>query len=263
MAGLHALLKDIKPIGGGYHARISDDWRQGRTAYGGLTSGLALAATQMKFPDLPPLRSAQINFIGPVTEDPVITPTLLRRGRNVTSVRTDMHCGDKIVASIMFIFGGPRDSSLSATFAAPDAPAPEDCQPFTPPALKKLVPPFFLKFDTRLISGSRMVSGAADGYIRCWSRHEDADSRSGIVSLLTLGDVLPPAATPTFKTYGPVSSVNWQMNFLSGITTADGWWHVETRQTAARDGYSSQVMRFWNHAGDLVAEGMQSVAIFV
>lgn len=263
MAGLQALINEIKPAGGGYKAHISDDWRQGRTAYGGLTSGLALAVTQKAFPDLPPLRSAQINFIGPVTEDPVITPTLLRQGRNVTSVRTDMYCGEQIVASIVFIFGGARESHLLATLPAPQAPPPADCEPFTPSQAESFVPSFFLRFDTKLIAGHRPAVGVDEGYIRCWSRHHDASSREGIVSLLTLGDVLPPAAMPTFKTFGPVSSVNWQMNFLSDVTTADGWWHVETRQTAARDGYSSQVMHFWNHAGDLVAEGMQSVAIFI
>ena len=40
-------------------------------------------------------------------------------------------------------------------------------------------------------------------------------------------------------------------------------WHIETKQTAAKDGYSSQIMRYWNQNGLLVAEGMQFVAIFV
>ena len=263
MAGLHDLIDSITTVDGGYLAAIDESWRQGRTVYGGLTSGLALAAAQLAFPDLPPLRSAQINFIGPVTEDPVITPILLRQGRNVTSVRTDMHCGDKLVATIVFIFGSSRESHVSATLPAPTAPAPDDCELFTPPQAEKFVPKFFLCFDTRFITGGRPASGMKDGYIRAWARHKDPASRDGAASFLTLGDVLPPAAAPTFKTFGPLSSVNWQMNFLADIQTTDGWWHVETKQTAARDGYSSQIMRFWNMKGDLVAEGMQSVAIFV
>jgi acyl-CoA thioesterase len=62
---------------------------------------------------------------------------------------------------------------------------------------------------------------------------------------------------------GPVSSVNWMINFLGEPETEDGWWHIETKETATANGYSSQIMRFWNASGDLVAEGMQSVAIFV
>jgi acyl-CoA thioesterase len=45
--------------------------------------------------------------------------------------------------------------------------------------------------------------------------------------------------------------------------TEDGWWHVETDLTAAQGGYASQVMRIWNTEGELVVEGVQSVAIFV
>lgn len=263
MAGLQQIIDTMKEASGGYGASIPEGWRQGRTVYGGLTSGLLLAATQKAFPDLPPLRSAQINFIGPVTEDPVITPVLLRQGRNVTSVRADMHCAEAVVATCVFNFGGTRDSHVSASLPAPDAPNPDSCEAFTPQQAEKFVPVFFLRFETKLLAGGRPVSGASDGYVRCWSRHQDPASREGPISFLTIGDVLPPAATPTFKQVGPVSSMNWQLNILADITTTDGWWHVETRQTAARDGYSSQVMRYWNTDGVLVAEGLQSVAVFV
>ena len=140
---------------------------------------------------------------------------------------------------------------------------PAEYDLFTPPGLEAAVPSFFLNFDTRLVEGQRPVSGADEGYIRVWSRHKDSASRTGAAAFLTLGDVLPPAAMPTFSKFGPVSSVNWQMNILQDAVTKDGWWHVETRQTAARGGYSSQIMRFWNTSGDLVAEGIQNVAIFV
>ena len=244
-------------------AQIPESWRQGRTAYGGLTTGLALSAVMTAFPGLPPLRSVQMTFVGPVTVDPVFTPVILRRGRNVTSVRVDASIDAQIVATAVFIFGGARESTVSAECPAPDAPPPEACEPFTPPEIENLVPSFFLRFDTRLVAGARPTSGAKEGYIRVWSRHKDEASRDGAASFLTIGDVLPPAAMPTFKTFGPVRSVNWQVNVLRPITTENGWWHVETRQTAAQDGYSSQVMRYWNTNGNLVAEGMQSVAIFV
>ena len=39
---------------GGYKSTIPDNWRQGRTAYGGLTAGLSLVAAQKQFPDLRP-----------------------------------------------------------------------------------------------------------------------------------------------------------------------------------------------------------------
>ena len=57
--------------------------------------------------------------------------------------------------------------------------------------------------------------------------------------------------------------MSWIFNVLMDVpATEDGWWHIESKLTAARGGYSSQVMRIWNTDGKLVVEGLQSIAIF-
>lgn len=262
--GYRALANGLTEVKGGYSGHIPEPWRQGRTVYGGLTAGLALAAAQKQFPYLPPFRSATINFIGPVTDNPVFTSRILRQGRNVTSVETEARVGNAIVGTCIFIFAGLRESNISANCRAPHAPPPKECGPLTPKAFRKYVAEFFHRFDTRLIAGKRPMSEASEGYIRTWSRHADPASRDGIGSLLTLGDVLPPAASPMFTKMGPISSINWMFTVLTDDPqTQDGWWHIETKLTAARGSYSSQVMRIWNTEGELVAEGMQCVAIFV
>lgn len=264
MTGFRHIAEALQERDGGYLFDIPDNWRQGRTAYGGLTAGLSLIAAQRQFSDLPPLRSLMINFIGPVTENPVFKSRLLRQGRNVTSIETQALIGEDVVATTTFIFGAARTSDLSVQHPAPEAAAPEGCELFTPEFAKPFVPVFFHNFDTRLIAGSRPMSGAEEGYARTWSRHIDESSRQGLASLVTIGDVLPPAALPMFKKMGPVSSVNWMFNVLvDEPVTRDGWWHIETKLTAASGGYASQVMRYWNSDGVLVAEGMQAVAIFV
>lgn len=260
----HALSKALSESDVPRTITVPTDWRQGRTAYGGLTLGLSYQAARQDVPNLAPLRSVMINFIGPVTGDPVFTSRILRQGRNVTTVEVEVKSEEAIVASTTFVFGASRESELSVGFPAPDAPAPEACELFTPEFAKPFVPVFFHKFDTRLIAGKRPMSSAKEGYIRVWSRHTDVDSRDGLASFLTLSDVLPPAALPMFNKMGPVSSVNFMLNILvDNPKTQDGWWHAETKLTSAQGGYASQVMRFWNTDGVLVAEGMQSVAIFV
>ena len=62
-------------------ARVPDTWMQGRTAYGGLSAALALEAAIRSQPDLPPLRSAQIAFVGPLAGEVTVETRLLRRGR--------------------------------------------------------------------------------------------------------------------------------------------------------------------------------------
>jgi len=248
--------------GGGYRVDIPPHWKQGRTAYGGLTSALMLAAARKGFDDLPPLRSALINFVGPVTDSPLLTAKVERKGRNVTSVSAGASIGEQAVGRAEFLFGATRTSNVNLDFPAPPADAPEEAEAFTPDAAKDIVPQFFHNFDTRLIAGARPMMGD-EGYIRTWSRHKDPASRSGVESLLCIGDVLPPAAMPLMRNFAPVSSMSWIFNLLTDDPqTRDGWWHVEARLTAANGGYSSQVMRIWNTDGELVVEGMQSIAIF-
>ncbi len=262
--GFQALADGLEARDGSYLGYIPEPWRQGRTAYGGLTAGLCLTAAQKQFPDLPPFRSASINFIGPVSGPPHFTSRLLRQGRNVTSVETLAKVGDDVVANTTFIFGGLRESAISVAYPAPDAPLPDACELFTPPEARGFAPEFFNRFETRVIQGARPMSGASEGYIRTWSRHTDPASREGAASLLTIGDALPPAASPLMAKIAPVSSVNWLFTVLTDEPqTQDGWWHLETKLTAATGGYSSQVMRIWNMEGELIAEGLQCVTIFV
>lgn len=260
--GWNNIRSTMQGDGDAISAPIPDHWRQGRTCYGGLTAALMYEAALQQVEDLPPLRSAIVNFVGPVTDTPVLTSELLRRGRNVTNVSSSADVGEQCVGRADFLFGASRTSEVSVDFPAPEAPPPEECELFTPEFAKPMVPVFFHNFDTRLIAGERPMMGK-DGYIRTWSRHMDPASREGTGSLLCLADVLPPAALPLIRNMAPVSSMSWIVNILSDKPeTEDGWWQVESRLTAARGGYSTQVMRIWNTAGELVVEGMQSIAIF-
>ncbi len=243
---------------------IDDMWRQGRTAYGGLTAGLSIAAAQRDFTDLPPLRSMQVSFVGPVTNTPMFETRLLRQGRNVTSIDVKAISEDTAVSSGTFMFGASRSSTIQQYLPMLDSPPPEDCQSFHSKENMAFVPGFTHHFDMMMIEGDRPFSGSERGYIRCWTRHKNPDCWNDLDSFICLGDVLPPAAFPMFTTMGPISSMNWQMNILGdNVTTDDGWYQIESILNAATGGYCSQLMRFWNRKGDLIAEGMQSVAVFV
>lgn len=241
-----------------------ENWRQGRTAYGGFTAALLLDATRRAHPDLPPLRSMLVDFTAPVTDAPSITTEVLRAGRNVTTINARAMVGGGVAAQATLAFGAAQNSELRVDCPAPEAPAPEDTEPFFPPNMTRAPVRFFDNFEVRLIAGARPFSGATRGYARVWARHRDPAARGGIVPLVCMADLLPPAAFPMLKTIGPNSSITWICNILTETTqSGDGWFMIETDLTAARDGYSTQVMRMWNRDGELVAEGMQSVIIFV
>lgn len=241
---------------------IPDDWKQGRTAYGGLSAAFLLEKVRFDFPDLPPLRSVIVNFTGPVTDHPILSTAVLRQGRNVTTAYATAEIDGHIVCTATFSFGASRDSTIRVDAMADDVPIPDQVPSFFPPGTEKFAPAFTRHFETKLIEGGRPMSGAERGYIRCWCRHRDTQAQSGEAALLAIGDMLPPAALPMLKHFAPVSSMTWMCNFLGHTDTEDGWYMLDSDLTAARDGYSSQVMRIWNRRGELIADGMQSVTIF-
>ncbi len=261
---LATLLAAMTPQEDGFAAPLTTNWKQGRTAFGGLTAALLLEAARRSVPDLPPLRSALIDFTGPVTEPGVFTAGLLRRGRNITTVEAHARIGAQVVGTGNFSFSSARDSAIRVDRPAPAAPAPEDTPQMIPDFAKPMAPGFHQNFDIRLIEGAMPGMGATRGYLRGWARHRDPASRDGVVSQLCIGDILPPAVFPLFPQMGPNSSVKWIFNRTdTDLTTEDGWWQVESEVTAAGDGYSSQTMRMWSSDGRLVADGMQSVIVFV
>ena len=261
---LAAAFAAATPTDGGLRYPVPENWAQGRTAYGGFSAAMLLDAARRGQGDLPPLRSALINFTAPVSGQPVVGTELLRQGRNVTTINARARDGQAVTAQGTFSFGAAQDSHVSAGCPAPEAGRPEDTEPFLPPHVPRPPARFFENFDVRLIAGHRPFVGADRGHTRVWARHHDVESRDTIEGLLCIADLLPPAVFPMLTRIGPNSSMNWICNFLSERPdTRDGWWMIETDLTAAQDGYSSQVMRIWNTDGDLVVEGMQSVIVFV
>lgn len=249
---LMALLAAIDSDAG---VTIPDTWLQGRTAYGGLSAAIALTAALQAYPDLPPLRSAQIAFIGPLggTVRPHVTQ--LRRGRTAAFVQCDLFAGDALGLRALFIFMHAQDSHVDRP-APVRADLPAKGAPFTPPPSVKFAHYF------ELLDGRG--DALEDACVTRWARLREREGLHPAVEMLAIGDVLPPAAMTLFKKPGPISTMSWQVNFLSDPPRSmDGWWLVETRADHAQHGSSSQQMQVWNSAGLLNATALQSVALFV
>ena len=107
------------------------------------------------------------------------------------------------------------------------------------------------------------ISGSDEHEFYLWVRHEDPRAE-GIVALLALADMPPPAVLPMFREFAPISSMTWMVNVLNANPVSkDGWWLLQSRGENASEGYSSQDMLVWNSDGELVIAGRQSVAIFI
>lgn len=257
MTPLRDIIAALETVPDGFRGTIPSDWAQGRTAYGGLSSALALHAAQASDTDLPPLRSAQIAFIGPLAGAVTITASRLRRGRNVAFVQSDIVSEAGLGFRATFVFMADQVSKIDH-----DAGLAIDRQPPAPDAKLYTGPDEFFTGNFNFLDLKEAASGAAE-WLR-WGRLRDPAGLDPMVEVMAMADALPPAA---FKLLGggpaPISSMTWLINLLTARpATDDGWWLLSAKSEYARNGCSSQAMTMWNAAGQPIATGMQSVAIF-
>jgi acyl-CoA thioesterase len=257
MTALAAILADAEQTADGFRTDIPVDWLQGRTAYGGLSTALAYHAAIAIEPDLPPLRTAQVSFVGPLSGRVTVKAAKLRRGRNAAFIQSDVISDAGLGYRATFVFMAGQTSRV----AFDQRPAPGQTPPVSDAKLYTGPPEFFTGNFNFLDLKDATTSEAE--WLR-WARLRERDGLDPVTQLLAVADGLPPAA---FRLFGkepvPLSSLTWIVNLLTPQpSTEDGWWLLSAKSDFARDGCSSQVMRMWNAAGELVAEGMQSVAIF-
>ena len=259
LTGLPEILDASRVEAGQLVAGVPDTWMQGRTGYGGLTAALAHEAARRVIGDLPPLRSAQVNFIAPVTGEIRVAASLLRQGKSTAFVETEARCGEAIVAKILFVFMAGRVSSVDySTAGAPETPGADGAADAAPPRGHKF---FTDNFDIR--HALPIKTKKTPEFMR-WVRLRERDGLDPMTEYLCVGDCLPPAAMGLFAKPAPVSSINWTVNMLTDQPRSeDGWWLLHALADHARQGCSSQMMKGWGAAGEPVSAGCQSVAVFV
>ena len=252
-------LAAARPIDGGFAATIPETWMQGRTSYGGFSAALALDAAQRLVPDLPPLRSATVNFVGPLAGEVEVRARLLRQGRNASWISAEVTSAAGVGLTATFVFMGPVESS---TLHLHNLPAPAgviavaDAAPFP----EGRGPTFAAQFDRRF---AMQKSADKQPELTWWVRLQDGDGLDPMVALLLIADALPPGVMPLMEAWSPVSSMTWLINLLTPLPqTTDGWYLVRAAGNYAEKGCSSQDMAIWNADGTAVAAGMQSIAIF-
>jgi acyl-coenzyme A thioesterase PaaI-like protein len=254
---LASILDQIRPDHSVHTLSIPTTWHQGRTAYGGLSSALAFQAARVVSDDMPPLQSAQIAFVGPLSGEVSISASLMRRGKNTAFVKSEVSGEGGVGLTGTFVFMNPRSSQLDfAALPVPDfPPIPDAAHVRTGPA------EFFtgqMQYPDKRIDLTK-----ASNRLASWHRFTERDGLDPAVELLCIGDALPPSAMGLMSEKVIVSSMNWQINMLTQTpSTKDGWWYLESETQHAANGSSSQTMSVWNSDGQAMMTGMQSVAIF-
>lgn len=244
---------------GGFTVGIPEDWHQGRTAYGGFSSALALSAALQTGGELPPLRSAQFSMIAPLYGEVSVSARVLRRGRNATWMAAEILREGEVGFTASFVFMGPVESALHLN----DRAAPDELLPIE--QAREFVNergPAFLRnhFDVRF---ALPRSETKHPEICWWVRVREAQGLDPMINLVLCADALPPGVMSLLTPATPVSTMHWQVNLLTPEpATRDGWWLLRSTGDYAEKGCSSQRMAIWNTDGEPMLAGMQSIALF-
>jgi len=194
-----------------------------------------------------------------VSDKVELSAQIMRQGRNVIQVRSEIYCDGGLALTAFMLFGTEREPNA----VHPGSPAdPWPGNPEDYDAMDLGRGPSFLSANYEMRK-AQDASGPGEPVVRRWFRLKEGDALDPISTILLLGDTLPPGAMRSMRRQGPISSINWSLNLLEPApTTRDGWWLGETRSDAADHGYSSERLSMWNTDGQQVVSGLQSVAIF-
>ena len=254
------LIAGITTTDTGHLAQVTDDWKQGRTTYGGLSAALCVEAALKTLPDAPPLRSGQFAFIGPAAGELAIETRVLRRGKSTLFVGVDLVGEQGLATRAILTFGAARESAVAySQLPPPPVARPEDCEFFFPPGAG---PGFSGQFEVRMAGGARPLSGQPPEYL-LWIRHRDPAATS-LSALIALADTPPPPAMTLFPRFGPISTMTWSIDIV-GLPAEgdDGWRLLRSTAETIGDGYSTQGMMLWNADGAPLIAARQNVAVFV
>lgn len=254
-----SLLEPVTGQPGPARLTHATDWLQGRTLYGGASALVAYTMAVRAFPGLPPLRAGQVAFVAPVGEEIALTAEIVRQGRNVTQIRSEILSEGRVALSAFWLFGEGREAN--ALVPAPpldDWPGPAEDNAHV---AMDGAPSFIANnFELRYGQPKCAEHGAT---VRRWARLTEAHDLDPVSKLVLMGDVMPPGAMRAMQRLGPISSINWSFNVLDTESRSrDGWYLAENASQHANAGYSSERLRMWDADGRQVLDGIQCVAVF-
>jgi acyl-coenzyme A thioesterase PaaI-like protein len=253
---------DSASLGEGFAtALVTDDWLQGRSAFGGLQAVTAWLAMRTLVPGTMPLRALQMNFIAPVPAGALqAEANVLRVGKSVTQVEARLLAGGQRCASAVGLFGAARASQLVHRPVRPDVTCG---QPVDFPFRAGITPAFTQHFSARWLRGSPPFSGGSSRESVVELALHDTGTCSE-AHVLAIADFIPPVALSMLSAPTPGSSLAWMLE-LSALDYAAmplSGWRIDSEMVAAGEGYTSQSNRIWGPKGDLVALSRQSMVVF-
>lgn len=246
-----------------HDTRFNSTWTQGRTAFGGLSGALAVCGMEKILPSAQPIRSLMVSFIAPVPPGKVtVVPEIIRQGKNVTQLTSNLVVDDVICLQAMAVFGNSR-STLEIT------PDPQ----FNPePRMGKYnleghsgkLPAFLHFFEGDWTGGGIPFSNSKDNRLGIWVKHRSDMSEFPNEKILSIADIPPPVILSHYdKPYVNASSLTWSLEFVvepEDIKT--DWFYLDFVVDHAAHGYTQQSGKVFSEDGRLCALSRQCMVYF-
>lgn len=241
---------------------VTEDWLQGRSAFGGLQVAFALLAMRTLVAAELPLRTLQVTFVAPVPPGAAeANARVLRVGNSATHVEARIEQNGQVLALVVGVFGRARSSVIAHLPALRDVAPGRSLE--LPPIADGAAPVFTQHFRARWISGSLPFAGDPDRRGVVMLDLLDSGPMSE-AHLIAIADFIPPVALSMLPKPTPGSSMTWMLELFREDTAAlplEGW-RIDAELVAARDGYTSQSTLIHAPDGGLAAISRQSMVVF-
>lgn len=257
---LTELAKTIVRSPGQAELRVPADWMQGRSVFGGLQAGLAVAAMRTLVPTLP-LRTLQATFMAPLAGETLQAQAfVLRTGKNTVHVEARLIEDDQTLGIVVGVFGAARSSSVVRMLTPPEI-ATTSSTLFK--YLPGLTPTFTQHFSANWLRGGLPFSASTLPECSVMLGMKDS-GLSTEMHVLALADFIPPVALSLLNKPAAGSTLTWMLEFLttelSGLALQG--WRVDAEMLAAAEGYTSQTVTLWGPDGQAVALSRQNMVVF-
>lgn len=244
---------------GRFAGHVTEDWLQGRTAFGGLlVTGcvrLGLASVDQ------PLRTVDARFFEPVLAGELEARVeVLRTGRSVSHVQVEVWQGERRCMRTVLCTATPRPSELVVPTQAPqeDLGSPDDLMEL--PYLPGLTPAFTQHVDMRFHRGIPFT-GSERAEIDGWCRFRA--EATGMASVVGLVDAWPAPLLTMGRGVFPASTVHWTLHWFGGADLDPmAWYRYRSRALQADHGNTTFEAHLWDEHGRLVAWSEQLAVVF-
>jgi len=247
---------------------IPAGWGQGRATFGGLIAGLLCGRLIASLGDAGRdrvLRSATVSFIGAVAQGEVeLTTEIFRSGKSVTQAEARLMQNGEVLAVLLASFGSARESGINVPVqaTAPTFKPPTDAQAF--PYIEGMMPEFLQQMELRWAYGQTPFTGAEQPDFGGWMRWQAEFAELSTAHLFALIDAWPPSVLPMFKTFAPISTLSWTVEFIAQPMnkSSKNWWQYQVVTDTSKAGYAHAEAHIWDDDGQLVAISRQTVTVF-